>query len=268
VIVLAPGTYGGRFEATAAATEDRPIHLCGPKDAVLDGGAKETGVTLHLDGAVAWRISGFTVRHAQKGIVTDRTRHTVLEDLLVEDVGDEAIHLRTHSSDNTVRGSTVRGTGSFEDKYGEGIYIGSAESQWCRYTDCQPDRSDRNVIENNEISGTTTESIDIKEGSSSGVVRNNVFDGSAMTAEDSWIDVKGNDWLIEGNRGEHAPTDGYQVHRILDGWGTGNVFRANVSNVDADGYGFNTHRVAGNQVTCDNIVNGARQGVADVPCTG
>src|SRR5262245_21689953 len=46
VIELLPGVYEGRFVATAAASDERPIHLCGPRSAVLDGGATETGVTL------------------------------------------------------------------------------------------------------------------------------------------------------------------------------------------------------------------------------
>src|SRR5699024_11419784 len=48
---------------------------------------------------------------------------------------------------------------------------------------------------------------------------------------DSWVDVKGNDWLIEGNTGTASPVDGFQTHEILDGWGTGNVFRGNTADM-------------------------------------
>ena len=37
-------------------------------------------------------------------------------------------------------------------------------------TDCEPDRSDRNVVAGNTISDTTAESIDIKEGTTGGTV--------------------------------------------------------------------------------------------------
>jgi len=67
----------------------------------------------------------------------------------------DSAELDTNSSDNVVRGLTVRQTGLRRAKFGEGIYVGSAESNWCGLTDCGPDRSDRNVVEENTISATT-----------------------------------------------------------------------------------------------------------------
>ena len=61
------------------------------------------------------------------------------------------------------------------------------------------------------------ESIDIKEGSCCGLIRENHFDGTGMKGEnsgDSWIDVKGDNYTIENNEGEHSLTDGIQVHHI------------------------------------------------------
>ena len=179
VIGLAPGAYEGRFVASAVASDSEPIYVCGPRDAVIDGGGIKGGYAFHLDGASGWRLVGFTVRNAQKGVIADRAVGNIIEGLLVEDIGDEAIHLRAFSTDNVVRGNEIRDTGQRRDKFGEGVYVGSAESNWCKYTDCDPDRSDRNVIEGNLIYGTTAESIDLKEGTTGGVVRNNSFDGSA-----------------------------------------------------------------------------------------
>ena len=133
----------------------------------------------------------------------DNTRGALIDGLLIHDVGDEALHLRTASSDNTVQATTIRRTGLRKAKFGEGIYIGSARSNWCTYTDCGPDRSDRNLIQNNDIADTTAEAIDVKEGTSSGTLRGNTLSGAAMTARDSWVDVKGNDWTIADNM---APT--------------------------------------------------------------
>jgi hypothetical protein len=75
----------------------------------------------------------------------------------------------------------VRETGRRKPKFGEGIYVGTARSNWCHISACRPDRSDRNVVEGNDIAGTTAESVDVKEGTSDGVVRGNRFDGSSMT---------------------------------------------------------------------------------------
>jgi hypothetical protein len=45
----------------------------------------------------------------------------------------------------TYTGTVIRTVGSRTPAVGEGIYIGSAQSNWCPYTSCQPDRGDRDV---------------------------------------------------------------------------------------------------------------------------
>lgn len=267
-IKLKDGVYEGRFAVTAPGTAAKPVHLCGGPGAVLDGGGTGHGYALHLDGADHWRLTGFTVRNAQKGVMLDRTRHAVLTGLTVEHLGDEAIHLRAFSSDNVVQDSTVRDTGRRRAKFGEGVYIGSAESNWCDVTACEPDRSDRNVIRGNRISAVTAEPVDVKEGTTGGTVEGNTFDGTAMTGSyaDSWVDVKGNGWLIRGNTGRHSRGDGFQTHRVADGWGDRNVFTANTADVDGPGWGFHLAPVAANVVACDNTVTGAAKGLANTAC--
>jgi hypothetical protein len=270
-IHLADGTYRGNFVATAQGSADQPVTLCGGRGAVLDGGDVDGGgYTLHLDGAAHWRVLGLTLTGGQKGLMVDAGAGNLVEGLLVRSVGDEAIHLRTGSTDNVVRGNTVRETGLRREKFGEGVYVGSAESNWAKITDGQPDRSDRNLVEGNDIAGTTAESVDVKEGTNDGVVRGNRFDGGGMTDGDSWVDVKGNGWLIEGNVGTASPEDGFQVHEVVDGWGRDNVFRGNTAQVDGPGYGINA---AGPRemrdstvVACDNTAPGAASGLTNVDC--
>lgn len=58
------------------------------------------------------------------------------------------------------------------------------------------------------------EEIDIKEGSCCGLIKGNTFDGTGMSGEnyaDSWIDLKGEDYTIEDNVGNHSLLDGIQV---------------------------------------------------------
>ena len=269
VIRLAAGTYEGNFIAQTAATPDAPIVLCGSRDAVIDGGAIDGDYALHLQRASSWHLLGFTVTGGNKGVMVDSGTGHRIEGLLVTSMGDEAIHLRTNSSDNAVVGNTVRDTGLRKPKFGEGIYVGSAESNWCRQTGCQPDRSDRNLIEGNDIAGTTAEAVDIKEGTTGGILRGNTFDGSAMVDTDSWVDVKGNDWLIQGNTGTASPTDGFQVHDVTDGWGLGNVFSDN----RAAGFTELAINAAGNRtlrasttVGCDNSGVGGTA-LSNVPCS-
>jgi hypothetical protein len=269
VIQLAPGRYAGEFRMTASGTPERPITLCGGPQSVLDGGGIDGGYVVHLDHATHWRLVGFAVTNGQKGVMADGTVGSVIQGLIVTRIGDEAIHLRNFSTDNLVTGNVVDTTGLRREKFGEGIYIGTAESNWCDITGCQPDRSDRNVVEGNTIRNTTAEAIDVKEGTTGGVVRGNTFDGSAITDDgaDSWVDIKGNEWLIEGNSGVNSPLDGFQTHEILDGWGNRNVFRGNAAVVNGPGFGFSLTPARDNVVTCDNTASGAGEGVSNVRCT-
>lgn len=267
VIVMAAGTYVGEFVATTSGTADEPITLCGPTEAVLNGGDWKGDYVFHLDGAQYWHLKGFSVTNGQKGVMADGTVGSVIEGLTVYHIGDEAIHLRKHSTDNHVIGNDVSDTGLRREKFGEGIYIGTAESNWGTITDGQPDNSDRNVIEGNKIHGTTSEAIDIKEGTTGGLVRGNTFDGSAIVGADSWVDVKGNDWVIEGNVGVNSPLDGFQTHEIgKGGWGTRNVFRGNTATVNGPGFGFSLTPERDNVVACDNKVSQAGEGYSNVDC--
>src|SRR6478735_10329398 len=128
VIALADGVYEGNFTATADGTENAPIFLCGSRAAVLDAGGPKEGYVLHLDGASYWRVVGFTVSNGQKGVMADGVTFSVLQDMHVTGTGDEAIHLRRFSTDNAVIGNDIDTTGLRRDKFGEGVYVGTAQS--------------------------------------------------------------------------------------------------------------------------------------------
>lgn len=272
-ITLADGVYPGNFVAAADATADQRISLCGGRGAVLDGGDwGASGYALHLQGD-HWTVSGITVTNAQKGVVADGVTGVVLDGLDVHGIGHEAVHFRTHSTDNVVQFSDLHDTGLDNEKFGEGVYLGSAVSNWERYTDGQPDLSNDNRVLYNRIWNTTSESVDVKEGTEGGVVAGNVFDGSGLVGADSWVDMKGRGYLVAGNIGTNSPEDGFQTHVIDDmEWGTDNVFVANTANVNGPGVGFYIHdaQETTNVVACDNVVTGAAGGVTNLPsgCNG
>ncbi|WP_430646473.1 right-handed parallel beta-helix repeat-containing protein [Agromyces sp. GXS1127] len=268
VILVEAGRYVGEFTASAQGTAEEPVTLCGTHESVLDGGGIDQGYVLHLDGVSHWTVQGLALENGQKGLMADGATHTEIRGLSVSKIGDEAIHLRAASTDNLVTGNVVSDTGQRKPKFGEGIYVGTAESNWCDISDCEPDPSDRNVIEGNEISRTTAESIDIKEGTSEGIVRDNTFDGASLVIDDadSWVDVKGNDWLIEGNSGVSSAADGFQTHEILDGWGTRNVFRDNTAALDGAGLGFALKPARENVLECSNEVSGPGAELSNVEC--
>ena len=126
---------------------------CGSAAAVLDGGGTRSGYVLHLDGAEHWVVQGLTVRHGQKGVMVDASRDVVLRGLTVHTIGDEAVHLRRGTTDSLVERNLISDTGLREPRFGEGVYVGSAHSNWCDLTDCDPDLSDRNVVRENGGNG-------------------------------------------------------------------------------------------------------------------
>lgn len=268
-IQLADGVYQGEFVLRRSGTASQRIALCGTRRAELRGDTLKEGYVLHLDGADHWTLSGFTVTNGEKGIMADRANHNVVQDVAVHHIGHEGIHLRNFSTDNLVRGNLVHHTGLRKARYGEGVYVGSAHSNWCQHSGCKPDKSDHNRILGNQIGPeVTAESVDLKEGTSSGTVSGNTFTGRNMTGADSWVDVKGNAWTVQGNRGSLSPQDGFQIHVEAPGWGRGNKITGNSGDLGPGGeYGVRVDKnAAGTVVGCDNKVSGAAKGLSNIPC--
>lgn len=278
-IVMADGIYKGRFVISSSinGTATNPVILRGSRNAVLDAESTNTGYVLHLQ-ANYWIIKGVTLTNGLKGLMTDNANHNIIDSIKVHNIGEEAIHLRRFSSHNIIRNTEVSNVGLKTADYGEGIYIGSAKSNWSTYTNGAPDKCDSNKVLNNKLGpGITAECIDIKEGTTGGIIRGNYFDATGITGAnsgDSWIDVKGNYYLIEENEGYNPGgsifKDGYQVHVAYSGWGNHNVFKNNTCVVNATGYGFNIQlsgsngTTTGNKVYNNNTVTGAASGVSNI----
>ncbi|WEH42366.1 right-handed parallel beta-helix repeat-containing protein [Streptomyces sp. AM 2-1-1] len=223
-IRLADGTYTGNFKATVAGTATARITLTGSAGAVLSAGG---GYGLHLNGASYWTVRGVTVTGGQKGIVTDAANGVVIESVTIHDLDMEGVHFRTSSKDGVLRDSRIYDTGHDGRGMGEGVYVGTAGDL--------TDRSDRVEISGNTIGpGVGGENVDIKEGTTGARIIGNTFDGSGLTGanfDDSWVDVKGNDVLVQGNTGFRTTNNGYETHTQQPGWGCGTVFRDNASDL-------------------------------------
>ncbi|MCU1424390.1 MAG: hypothetical protein JWM51_681, partial [Microbacteriaceae bacterium] len=74
-------------------------------------------------------------------------------------------------------------------------------------------------------------------------------------------------YVIEANTGRNSPMDGFQTHEILDGWGTDNVFRNNVAEVNGPGFGYSLTPERDNVVECSNTASGAKGGDMNVTCS-
>jgi nitrous oxidase accessory protein NosD len=225
-IRLADGSYVGNFKITAPGTAAAPITLTGSRNAVMStntGG----GNVIQLTSAPYWTFRGVTLTHAQKGIMIDSSDHVTVDSVEVRDTTMEGVHFRKSSSYGVVRDSYIHDTGTSGNGMGEGVYVGTANTL--------SDNSDHVRILDNVIGPNVGgENIDIKEGTTGGLISGNVFDGSGLTGanyDDSWVDVKGNDYTVTGNRGTHTTNDGFQTHSQYDGWGCGTVFQGNSSDL-------------------------------------
>ena len=243
-IQLADGNYTGRFAINTQGRQGNPSTLRGSKNAVINGGdTTGTGYDLHLDGANYWQLVGFTVSGGQKGIMTDKTNHTVLSGLTVGDTGQEAVHFGNFSSDNVLQNSVIHDTGRASPQFGEGLYFGTAKSNWAKKSGGQPDRSNNNKAIRNTFKDTTAENIDVKEETSGGVISGNAFDGSAVSGAnfaDSVLDIKGVGYQVVNNVTNGASpklVNGFQTHVITDPSTSGcdNTFQNNVFNVQLPG---------------------------------
>jgi len=300
-IKLAAGTYRGSFVVNGrAGTASQRITLSGPANAVIinDGPSGDapscpaptagwdSGYGLWIFNSPYWNLTGFTVQESKKGIVLDNSHHTTIDAVSVHHVDEEAVHFRRSSADSVLRNSTITNTGLVQPGYGEGVYLGSANSNWaCHGNTGGIDRGDRIQVLNNKIGpNIAAEPIDVKEGTYEGVIRGNTFDGQGITGEnsaDSWIDVKGIGYVIEDNTGTfRSPgvfANGYETHNTSTTPslpnGCGNVWRNNRSDLGGIGqYAINITSVSKctampNVVYASNTVTGAVKGLTNASVT-
>ena len=295
-IRLAPGTYSGAFLGRAVGTAAAPITVTGPATAILTNpepagtnpgcsvpaAGFDPGYGLWLYGARHWKLSGFTVTGAVKGIMIDASPHVTIDGVTVHDIRDEGVHFRRSSADGTIQNSRIERTGTAQPQYGEGIYLGSANSNWACYGNTGGvDASNRIRVLNNRVGpNVAAEHVDVKEGTVGGVIRGNTWNGRGIAGQnsaDSWLDVKGSNYLIENNTGTFAApgvfANGYETHNPTAGSGCGNTWRNNHSDLRGVGkWAINvtsTSKCAGNLnvVYASNTVTNATGGLTNIAVT-
>jgi hypothetical protein len=267
VIKVEPGTYGPVELSTSGVT------VLGSADVVFDGGGYNQWYGFYLHDVTGVRLIGFTVTHAQKALLVEHAQRSVLQGLTLDNTAEEALPIRYNSSDNLIYDVTVHdsGKGSGSDPgYGEGIYVGTWSGDWSTLS--APDRSDHNVIFGATIYNTGAENVDIKEGTTGGVVERSSLSAAHMSGQnyaDSAIDAQGNGWLIIANTITGGLADDVQTHddtgTAVTGWGDYNTFAANALS-DTPGYGVNLANKLHNVVRCNNTISGVQGGLSNVNC--
>lgn len=272
-ILLANGTYSGNFKVNKSATANCRSRLYGSGNAIIDAGTIGSGYALAMEDASYWTVESLEIRNAKKGVVLDRSNFNILSNLKVHQLGEEGVHFRTFSSSNTLKNSQIYSTGLLTPGFGEGIYIGSANSNWCTYTNCTEDRSDNNSVIDTTIYQTTAESIDVKEGTTGTLIQGTSMSGAGLSGQnfaDSIMDIKGDQVKVTQNIVTGSGSffvDAFQTHEAVTGWGKNIEFRNNDIQSSLTGYGIRIHSGAtGAVVTCGNSAPFAVLGLANISC--
>lgn len=271
LILLADGRYAGHFNSSVAGLPGQRITLCGTRNAIIDGGSLSTGGYALTIRASYWVLDGFTVTNTQQGVRLEGSSRSTVRRLAIYNIGQEAFNNRKFSVADTVESNEIYDTGRVTAEYGEGIYVGSYNGVWATLTGGLPDRTDSTVVRNNVIGpNVTAEAIDVKEGTTGGLVVGNSFDGRGMvmsqTWVDSWVEIKGNGYRVLNNNGKYTLRDGFQAYNTISGWGNDNTFSGNVGDLQSTGYGFRISGVTGTTVSCDNVATTAGSGLSNIGC--
>jgi hypothetical protein len=260
-IEVAPGTYIGRWTIVRSGAFCAPITLTGPRMAILRG-PDLTGTELYLNGADYWVIHGISLQKSLTGIgVKNGANWNVVDSLDTSGQGQANVVIKTNSTHNKILHSQIHGGGISDAQFGEGVYIGTAESEWVNGV---PDRSDSNEVIGNHIYGTTADGIQSMAGTTGTLIRGDTIDGSAMVAISSapphWVLAMGNDMVLDSNLATNALTQGMKVRRSSTAptWGSNIVFSANQMTMSSRAQSYpaiylETQPAQGMVVMCDNV---------------
>jgi hypothetical protein len=219
-IRLADGVYSGWFRFTNPGTAAAPITLSGSRAAIIDGGGLTLGGYALQLWTSYWVVDGITVRNRLQGIEIRGGSHNVIRNTQCHEMGQECLHLWANSRDNVVEGNWIHDTGRYRSVWGEGVYLGSAQSKWSAAPLNGPDRTDDNIIRRNHIGpNVTAEHIDAKAGTTGNRLEQNTYDGRGQTTSgttyiDSWVEINGNDYVVVGETGSAGLKYGWQTYRV------------------------------------------------------
>ena len=267
-IVLAPGTYsrsGGFFVGPGIhGTAQNPTTVQG-NGATITSNNIGNGYGFALQGNNYWILSDFKIWKSMKALVIDNSNHNVLSNINVSYIGQEGIHVRKFSSYNLVENCYVDSVGITSAAQGtaEAIYLGSSKNNWLSITGNAntPDTCNYNTVTGCSFGDNVpSENIDIKEGTTGGIITNNAFNGKGLNginSGDSWVDVKGNNYKVDCNSGANtynSTGDGIQTHILYTGFGNYNSFANNTFTLGSAGLGINVQTSGSQGSALNNIV--------------
>lgn len=265
--------------------------------ALIDRGTTYTsGYALFGNAMNYVQVEGLKIRGGQKAVMLHRSSYNRFVNCEALSCGMELVHFRIFSSFNQWIGGSIHGSGLDTSQSGkcEGIYFGQAESTWGSVyagdtAGGVPDTSDGNQVIGAAFYAIDSEVVDIKEGTTGGVVRGCTMDGASISGNNdanSFVDCKGNDYLIEDNSCSNPSVNvihAMETHINFAGYGNRNVFKNNTltaggktggqPNSATGSQGINILKsgsrgsATGNVVYDDNTASAAPGGLSNIPTT-
>lgn len=236
LILMAPGKYYSINERPAPfyrhlwfdhvrGTRANRITLCGPRDAIMHSRSTTGDPVLRIISSSFITVAGMTITNGIKGVVIEEgSNNIILENIIIRNIGMEAVHFMDRVFYNTIRKSVILFTGQEDPGKGEGVYIGSDDKFGV-------DRCYRNHVIDNRIGpGVTAEMVDLKQNSVGSVVSGNILDGRHLCGcnfATSLINVKGNQNEIINNIGKNSREHMFKVSTTQSGQGKYNLFQGN-----------------------------------------
>jgi len=289
-IKLAAGTYRGKVRSAGLyagftlsgvnGTQAAPISICGTADAKINlGDASADYASLNSGFLVqnsSWiRLERLNIERVHAGVEMLGSTHVVMDYLKVSNTAQAGVYLSKNSSDNVVAHSTITATGKKDPRFGEGIYIGSSLGNDTCEPACAADKSDRNVIAYNTISGTTGEAIEAKEQTVDGSIYKNTIGATQGTNDitGSSLQIKGSRYVLYQNSIVSSLDQGVRIlaGKYSDGatWGEGNLLTRNGISFTRTSastmaiYGFSSN---GTVIKCSNTVTPTSAKLAPAAC--
>jgi hypothetical protein len=241
-IQIESGTYTGTsFKTGNAGTALLPIvieSLDSTDQATLSYGSTSSGTILEINHEY-WVVRNLKLNTGNKGIVLDAASYSIVNNVTVDSIGQEAIHVINGSSNVQILNCTITNTGTVENGYGEGVYVGSDYTKWIEEGGKYAKECDDVLIKACTIGpDVRAEHIDIKEGTLRTIVEDCIFNGEGMTNANyasSFIDVKGDSVIVRNNTGyRHNNSNiiaSFENH-VKNNWGNTNLFCSNYVEMD------------------------------------
>ena len=162
-VITFTGKHWGKFRTKKDGTASKPIVVRGVgNNAIIEVGNLKSGYGMIVQHD-HYIFEDFTIQNAKKGLVVEHgANHGIIRNVNVKRVGMEGFKFRYDSQYWLVQNCSVDDTGNASGEYGEGYYVGNADSNW---NNKQPDRSGYITFLNCRASNLLNDGFDLKEGS-------------------------------------------------------------------------------------------------------